>query len=69
MLGELMGPPTLITLPHAKGMKLKLEESEMMLLKRRVRRRTKEVFTCLKARTLSDSDSDSKPTVGGECSQ
>ena len=24
------------------------------------------MFTCLKARTLSDSDSDSKPTVGGE---
>ena len=48
MPGELMGPPTLITLPHAKGMKLKLEESEMMLLKRRVRRRTKKCSLALR---------------------
>ena len=29
MPGELTGPPTLTTLPHAKGMKLELEESEV----------------------------------------
>ena len=29
MPGELTGPPTLTTLPHAKGMKLELEEFEV----------------------------------------
>ena len=48
MPGELTGPPTFITLPHTKGMKLKREESEMMLLKRRVRRRTKKCSLALR---------------------
>ena len=55
MPGELMGPPTLTTLLHAKGMKLELEESEVGesgddVTEDAGPEEDKEVFTCLAVR-------------------
>ena len=74
MPGEPRRPPTLITLPHTKGMKPERDESEAGELGDDVTEDTgpeedKQVFTGLKARTLSESDSNSKPSVSGGHSQ